>query len=140
MPSPAAASAIRRCSTSPGEYFANSGSYAGNQQASTVAERRPKCAATGRSPAYRTDSVPVHCGARVSASRPTSRAIHSRANRSRRPVLRYCADFHATSARSAAGSRSSKTNRTPPARRSSRRSLASVVFRNFGDWVRSTDS
>ncbi len=51
MPSAAAASAIRRCRTSPGEYFPNSVSYAGNQQARTVPERRPKWAATGRDPA-----------------------------------------------------------------------------------------
>ncbi|CAM5690118.1 hypothetical protein SVIOM74S_04562 [Streptomyces violarus] len=84
--------------------------------------------------------MPLHSGARVRASRPTSRVIHSRANRSRRPVLRYCADFHSMSVRSAAGSRSSKTNRRSPTCRPSLRSLARVVFRNFGDWARSTDS
>ncbi len=75
----------------------------------------------------------MHSGARVSASRATSRLIHSCANRSRRPVLRYCADFHSMSVRSAAGSRSSKTNRTSPTWRPSLRSLARVVFRNFGE-------
>ena len=60
--------------------------------------------------------------------------IHSFAKRSRRPVLRYWADFRPRSAvPSTSGSRSSRTNRTSPASRPSLRSLASVVLRNFGD-------
>ncbi len=60
--------------------------------------------------------------------------------RSRRPVLRYWADFHPIRVRSASGSRSSRTNRTSPASRPSLRSLARVVLRNFGDPARSAFS
>ncbi len=68
MHSAAAAPAVRRCGTGPGEHFANSVAYAGNLHAETAAGRsRPKWAATGRSPAYRTDGVPVDPGARVPA-------------------------------------------------------------------------
>lgn len=99
-----------------------------NQAANTVRDLGPKWAATGRSPAYTTDSTPVKCSSRTWNRWSTRSTIHGRANRSIRPVLRYWADFHRMSVRSARGSRSSKTNRISPRSRPRRRSFFSVVL------------